>query len=132
MIETVIRELILFHRSNGDLNLDVFGNRLSSDQYRIAYENTLSNLSEGANVMDWGCGNGHFSYFLARTGFRVTGYSFLGYPLPMKASAERFEFVQGSESDPRRLPFHDGEFDAVVSMGVLEHVRETGGDERAS
>ncbi|TLY30682.1 MAG: class I SAM-dependent methyltransferase [Ignavibacteria bacterium] len=132
MIETTIRELISFHRRNGDFNLDVFGNRLSSDQYRIAYESTLSNLPEGANVMDWGCGNGHFSYFLARAGFRVTGFSFLGYPLLMKESGLGFDFVPGSQSDPRRLPFHDEEFDAVVSMGVLEHVRETGGDERSS
>ncbi|HYQ86273.1 MAG TPA: methyltransferase domain-containing protein [Bacteroidota bacterium] len=131
-IETTIRELISFHRSNGDFNLDVFGNRLSSDQYRIAYESTISSLPEGAKVMDWGCGNGHFSYFLARMGFRVTGFSFLGYPLLMKESGQRFDFVPGSESDPRRLPFPDEAFDAVVSMGVLEHVRETGGDERSS
>jgi SAM-dependent methyltransferase len=30
------------------------------------------------------------------------------------------------------LPFEDGAFDAVASAGVLEHVRETGGDELAS
>ena len=28
-----------------------------------------------------------------------------------------------------RLPFTDESFDAVFSIGVLEHVRETGGDE---
>jgi SAM-dependent methyltransferase len=132
MIETVIRGLISFHRSNGEFNLDVFGNRVGSEQYRIAYECTLRELPKGARVLDWGCGNGHFSYFLASMGFNVTGYSFLGYPRLMRESAQKFDFVQGSESDPRRLPFRDEEFDAVVSLGVLEHVRETGGDERAS
>jgi len=132
MIETVIRGLISLHRSSGDFNLDVFGNRVSSEQYRIAYESTLRELPKGARVLDWGCGNGHFSYFLASMGFNVTGFSFLGYPRLMREPVQGFHFVQGSESDPRRLPFRGEEFDAVVSMGVLEHVRETGGDERAS
>ncbi len=38
----------------------------------------------------------------------------------------------GSESEPVKLPYADATFDAVFSVGVLEHVREVGGDELES
>ena len=36
------------------------------------------------------------------------------------------------QSDPVNLPFESAAFNAVASIGVLEHVRENGGDEVAS
>ena len=42
------------------------------------------------------------------------------------------EYVKGRKGDPVSLPYPDGFFDVVVSVGVLEHVRESGGEERAS
>jgi SAM-dependent methyltransferase len=86
----------------------------------------------GADVLDWGIGHGHFSYYLVRRGHRATGFS-LDEPgggdwLPF----ERFRFVQGDAAEPTRLPFGDASFDAVVSVGVLEHVRESGGTELGS
>ena len=131
-IDALIGELIAFRWSDDALNLGVFGNRVGSDQYRIVYRAALEHLPGGAKVLDWGCGNGHFSYFLMKMGFRVTGFSFLDHPRLMKPFEGRFRFVRGSDGEPRSLPFASGEFDAVVSMGVLEHVRETGGEELAS
>lgn len=131
-LDAVIGELISFRWSDDALDLGVFGNRVSSDQYRIVYTAALEHLPGGATILDWGCGNGHFSYFLMRMGFRVTGFSFLEPPPLMNLSERRFRFVRGSAEEARRLPFESGEFDAVVSMGVLEHVRETGGEESAS
>jgi SAM-dependent methyltransferase len=40
--------------------------------------------------------------------------------------------VQGRHDEPVKLPFPDARFDAVSSVGVLEHVRETAGSEPAS
>jgi SAM-dependent methyltransferase len=45
---------------------------------------------------------------------------------------ERCRFVQGDAAEPTALPFGDASFDAVVSVGVLEHVRESGGTELGS
>ena len=81
------------------------------------------------NVLDWGCGKGHNSYLLRRAGFRVTACdvteqaddSAFGQATPIIAE-------QGIEvvplADDVVLPFADESFDVVLSMGVLEHVRD--------
>jgi SAM-dependent methyltransferase len=98
-------------------------------QYRLPYEKTLAHLSTGDHVLDWGCGNGHFSYFLTQQGFRTVGLSFQEAPTALMGEPL---FQHMRHDDPVSLPFSDAMFDASVSMGVLEHVHETGGDQRAS
>ena len=78
-------------------------------------------------MLDWGCGNGHFSYALVALGYDVTGYTFEDFPLRARLPG-RYRFVLGrGRARPSALPFPAAEFDAVFSVGVLEHVRETGG-----
>jgi SAM-dependent methyltransferase len=108
-----------------------FENISTHAQYAVPYAVTRRAITSGDRVLDWGCGNGHFSFFLASLGARITGYSFEPKPLVMEGSP-CFEFVQGSEADPKSLPFANAMFDAAVGVGVLEHVWETSGDERAS
>lgn len=108
-----------------------FDNIGTQSQYRVPYAITARYVTPGMNVLDWGCGNGHFSLLLERLGAHITGYSFEEPPACMSSSS-RFHYVRGSESDPRTIPFPDASFDAACSVGVLEHVVETGGDERAS
>jgi SAM-dependent methyltransferase len=71
-----------------------------------------------------------------KSGYRVTAYSLEHSPeifAALSASErQRLEFVRGSLAEVRRLPFAEGQFGAAFSVGVLEHVRELGGDERAS
>lgn len=110
-----------------------FGSLASAHQYLPLYRLWRRHVPVGSEVLDWGAGNGHFSYFLARAGYRATGYSFLPYSyerwLPKGAP---YRFVAGSDSEPVKLPFGDEWFDAVASIGVLEHVRETRGNEHRS
>lgn len=108
-----------------------FENICTHAQYVLAYELTRQTIRSGDHVLDWGCGNGHFSFFLTQLGASVTGYSFEPAPRIM-AESDRFSFVAGSAADPRSLPFPDSSFDAAVGVGVIEHVWETGGDEPAS
>ena len=103
------------------------------NEYRRLYELTERHVAPGSHVLDWGCGRGHFSYFLVKRGFRVTAYS-LEHPPEIFASLseserERLTFVHGAPDEIRRLPFADRQFAAAFSVGVLEHVREVGGDE---
>jgi ubiquinone/menaquinone biosynthesis C-methylase UbiE len=78
-------------------------------------------------ILDWGCGWGQVSHLLKQAGLDVASFDFRPEqdeegirPL------ERYPDVQAyvATSDPRRLPYDDDEFDAVLSCGVLEHVED--------
>jgi SAM-dependent methyltransferase len=104
----------------------------SARQYLLLYRLVRTFVPPNAQVLDWGAGNGHFSYFLLRAGYRATGLDFREFPLARSFPAGTYRFVPVSPSDPVKLPFDAASFRAVSSVGVLEHVRETGGDEAGS
>ena len=107
-----------------------------ANQYRVPYDLTLRHVPRGARVLDWGCGDGHYSYFLLEAGYDVVSYSLQHRPQVLASLApelaQRSQYVQGNLSEPTQLPFPAASFDAVFSVGVLEHVREMGGTEPAS
>lgn len=128
-----IRDLEELHKNNPELGLQQFDNLISASQYLFLYELVFQYLPRGIRVLDWGCGNGHFSFFLIQQKYDVSAYSLENIPpLLMRTDKNRFVFVQGQKNDPVSIPFPQNSFDAVVSVGVLEHVREMQGDEAAS
>lgn len=114
--------------------IDQFRSLPAANQYRLLYGLTLRYVSPGSTVLDWGCGRGHFSVFLLRKGYQVTSFSLESPPEVFSAlgaeERSRLRFVRGD--DPFALPFPSHSFDAAFSVGVLEHVRETGGSELRS
>jgi len=129
--EAILAELAALARRDVPELLQ-FGSLGAAYQYRRLYRVWRRHVPAGAEVLDWGAGNGHFSYFLARAGYRATGYSFLPFDYRRWLGDPGYRFVPGDEREPVTLPFADASFDAVASVGVLEHVRETGGDEAGS
>lgn len=129
--ETILADLVTFAR-RGEPELKQFGSLAATYQYRRLYRLWRRYVPPGADVLDWGSGNGHFSYFLSRAGYRATGYSFGQYVYRDWLADSAYRFVLGDEREPVALPFDDASFDAVGSIGVLEHVRDTGGDEGKS
>jgi SAM-dependent methyltransferase len=123
-------------RDDCDQVIDQFRSLLSASQYAKLYVLTDKYVKPGSHVLDWGCGRGHFTYYLLKQGYRVTAFSFEHRPeifenLPSR-ELDRLTFVQGQLPDPITLPFADGQFNAAFSVGVLEHARELGGDEVGS
>ena len=129
--DEILSELMA-HARAGAPGLLQFQSLVSARQYLPLYRLWRSRVPAGAEVLDWGAGNGHFSYFLLRAGYRVTGYSFEPFVFESWLPAIPYRFVPGLAGDPVHLPFPDAVFDAVASVGVLEHVRETGGNEPGS
>ena len=124
---------IKLQRDNPRLGLLQYRNLLTAGRYATLFDLSLKYLAEQHHVLDWGCGNGHFSYFLAKCGLKPHIFS-LDDPPPLLSllRREEYEFAKGDKSDPVTLPYPNGFFDRVVSVGVLEHVREFGGSEEAS
>ncbi len=77
-------------------------------------------------VLDWGCGYGHISRMLVDAGLAVTSFDYADeVEQDGPRALERFpELEVYLSSDPRRLPYPDGAFGAVLSCGVLEHVED--------
>lgn len=78
-----------------------------------------------SRILDWGCGWGQVSDLLVREGLNVTSFDYRPEQEEGVHPLERFPHLHAHIShDPRRLPFPDGAFDAVLSCGVLEHVED--------
>ncbi|WP_236254386.1 class I SAM-dependent methyltransferase [Mucisphaera calidilacus] len=82
---------------------------------------------DGLRVLDFGCGWGGESVWLAERGAEVTGCDISASAIE---HAQRFAAERGvagvdfALSDSTRLPFADDSFDAVFSTDVFEHVMD--------
>lgn len=131
-VDRLLRDLIHIKESDPDCrDLLQFRSLVTANQYRRLYQVVQEFVGPGSHVLDWGCGNGHASYVLSNLGYRVSGFSFEELNLKKHLRAP-YVFSRGRLEDPVALPYADKTFDAVVSVGVLEHVRETEGSEEGS
>jgi SAM-dependent methyltransferase len=73
------------------------------------------------NVLDWGCGFGQMTDLLLRRGVGVSAFNYAP-EADGPERLDRYPHIEVLSSHPYELPYADGEFDAVLSCGVLEHV----------
>jgi cyclopropane fatty-acyl-phospholipid synthase-like methyltransferase len=104
-----------------DANLEYAAQR----QEYVAIADRIAALRPG-RVLDWGCGWGRCRRCCSSAGLDVRSFDYGGpqapnavVPLPRFPELEAY-----ISSEPVALPYADGEFDAVLSCGVLEHVQE--------
>lgn len=128
----ILAALVALAQHETGTTLLPFRSLVSAHQYQRLYALFRAYVPVGAPVLDWGIGDGHFSYYLLQSGYRTTGFSLTACTRPEWLPPAPYCLVQGDPHDPVRLPFTAQSFTAVASVGVLEHVRETGGDELKS
>jgi len=107
----------------GKTHLDHLVNKINIiKQIRIADE-ISSILKNGSRILDWGCGFGQLAFLLKKRGLDVIAYDIGKYSKNQVLSPEpifpEIPIIWGE--DDTVLPFNNGEFDAVISCGVLEH-----------
>jgi SAM-dependent methyltransferase len=81
-------------------------------------------ISDDARILDFGCGTGQMSLYLARARRLVIGADLTRASLRLaEAAARRFQVdqVQFVETDLHRPGLREGAFDVVYSSGVLHH-----------
>lgn len=85
----------------------------------IEWKLVRRHITQGASILDAGCGFGEWVDVLADDGYETTG---LDYSADLIARLrEAYPHRTWIEGDIREIPAPDGSFDAVVSWGVIEH-----------
>jgi SAM-dependent methyltransferase len=80
-------------------------------------------LPDGARVLDVGCGSGANRPVLAQAGRFTVGIDFSAVPLELDPANDRDRAAR-VQGDAERLPFRGEAFDLVVSLDVLEHLKD--------
>ncbi len=112
--------------------LEYYDNKIKASQYKVPMEVTAKHLGSVENVLDWSCGDGHFSTYLCYKSIHTVGTSFYNKIPEFLNKNPYFNFILVDEKENVKLPFDDNTFDIVFSIGVLEHVHETGGSQELS
>jgi SAM-dependent methyltransferase len=105
-----------------DRGIDV---NLRSAPQMLEYVAIVERIAADApsSILDWGCGLGLMSDLLQRAGLSVTSFDYREDASDGVQALSRFPSVHADvSSEPRRLPYADASFHAVLSCGVLEHV----------
>lgn len=102
--------------------------RDSEDESAMTFrEKTGMNPSDlkGKKVLDVGCGMGRFAEVCARSGAHVVGVDLSNAVEPAAENLREFPDCHVVQADVFDLPFAEGTFDAIYSIGVLHHTPDT-------
>jgi ubiquinone/menaquinone biosynthesis C-methylase UbiE len=82
-----------------------------------------------ARILDWGCGHGQVSAMLRERGMQTDSFDYAaGLDGVTKRQLPEYPEIEATLSpEPVKLPYEDEQFDAVLSLGVLEHVADPDG-----
>jgi len=115
MSDTVQKDTVLFDFS--DKPLEIFSANCAEDELWPVVQSVFE---PGCSILEAGAGSGRWIKFLCDKGYRAQGIELNG------RDVERFNNLYPDLKldlgDVRQLPFEDLKFDAIMSLGVLEHL----------
>ena len=94
---------------------------ISADQLRRCVGEKLWSTLPGMTVLECGCGAGRFTEILLWRGARVMS---VDLSVAVEANRDNFPISERHRilpGDLTHLPFEDGQFDAVICLGVFQH-----------
>jgi len=99
-----------------------FTNEFIYGRYQIFEEVTedLQQLPAGCSILDLGCGTGHFSDYMQKKGFNVTGIDPSEGMLDF--ARKNFPTVNFQKGYSTSLPFPDNSFDYLLCIEVLRYL----------
>lgn len=83
----------------------------------------LSPNTQGAKLLDLGCGTGRWSKFFSDYGFVVTGID-VSERMIETAQSKHIPNASFQTADAHSLPFHDDSFDITAAVTTLEFVKD--------
>jgi SAM-dependent methyltransferase len=125
MFEMLARDITAPYSAMEAWTYDRFIAPAVNDYVRELQSTELGGVREGGKVLDVGCGGGQNICSLAasRTDLEIRGVDLSPRQVVRaqrraESFGSRVQVVEGSALD---LPFHDGAFDLVVSIGSIKH-----------
>lgn len=125
MFEMLTRDITAPYSSVEGFFYDRFIAPAVNDYVRELQRDAIGELPAQCRVLDVGCGGGHnvCSLAEARPDAEIIGLDLAPHQVARarkraRRFGDRVRFVEGSALD---LPFEDGEFDLVVSIGSIKH-----------
>jgi ubiquinone biosynthesis O-methyltransferase len=93
------------------------------------YRNVISLLKKlgslkAKKILDVGCGDGVLSYMLAKEHAILSGVDTSDIAIAYAKEKTKNMQIDFRQASAYKLPFDEGEFDAVVSSDVIEHVQD--------
>jgi ubiquinone/menaquinone biosynthesis C-methylase UbiE len=84
----------------------------------------MRDIPEGARILDLPCGTGRITEFLLDLGYKVMGADISEAMMAhARSKLAGYPNLQGlQQADAEKLPYSDGEFDAVTSIRFSNHV----------
>lgn len=94
--------------------------RFDSSRFSVwkAVKKFVDDIPENSNILDAGCGNGKNMVYMNSKNINCIGIDFSQQLLQIC----REKSLNVLESDIRKLPFVDNEFDFVISIAVVHHI----------
>ncbi|KPJ56226.1 hypothetical protein AMJ49_05350 [Parcubacteria bacterium DG_74_2] len=92
------------------------------------YQNLLIKNCFEKKVLDYGCGTGNQSLFLARNGAKVTGIDISeeGIKQAIKKNETKYKDIENKVNflvmDAEKMTFPDNVFDVICGTGILHHL----------